>query len=564
LQPIEDMLEAIAGAAGMQAREVEELLEIPPKPEMGHFALPCFALAKKLRKAPPAIAEELARGVKPGGVIRQAVATGPYLNIFLDPGEYNRRVIEAIAEQGDEYGGGHDGDGKTVCLDFSHPNIAKPFSVGHLPTTMIGNALANLYEALGWKTVRINHLGDWGTQFGKLIVAFRRWGSEEDLGHDAIAHLLALYVRFHAEGEKDPGLEEEARAAFRALEEGDPPNRELWQRFRDLSLDEFMRSYERLGVRFDSFHGEEFHQRRADQLLKQLAAKGLTQKSEGAVIVDLSEDDMPPCLLRKSDEGTLYATRDLAAAIWRKDEYDFDRMLYVVDARQALHFRQVFRVLEMAGYDWVDRMVHVPFGLVNFRGVKMSTRKGHVVLLADVLQRAVDLTNSVIAEKNPDLPDAESIAEKVGVGAVVFAILSVGRIKNTTFSYEQVLDFDGRTGPYVQYTHVRCRGILDKYGQCPPAASHAGALAEEDELLICRRLADLPEMLRRAADDYEPSQIANYVLDLCESFNSYYHTHRVIGDDEAVTAGRICLVDAVRVVIARCLAILGVAAPPRM
>lgn len=556
-----DVAEAVARAAGMEAGEVLGLLDVPPSLEMGHFALPCFPLAGRMRKAPAAIASELAGKIQPSGILQKTEAAGPYLNLFIDTAEYNRRVVSAIAENGEAYGSSEAGRGKTLCIDFSSPNIAKPFSVGHLPTTVLGNAIANLYEAQGWKTVRINHLGDWGTQFGKLIVAFRKWGDQTELEKDPIGHLLDLYVRFHAEAEKDGELEEEARAAFRRLEEGDEQSLALWQQFRDLSLAEFKKIYDILGIRFDSFHGERFHQQRADEVLEELEKKGLTRISEGATIVDLSADDMPPCLLRKSDEGTLYATRDIAAAIWRKQEYDFDLMLYVVDARQSLHFKQVFRVLELAGYDWADRLVHVPFGLVNFRGVKMSTRKGNVVLLQDVLDKAVDLTRNIIAEKNPHLPNAEEIARQVGVGAVIFAALSVSRIKNTTFSYEQILDFDGRTGPYVQYTHVRCCSILEKFGRKPEAGDR---LSEVEEFVLCRQLAELPSVLARAADKYEPSVLSGYVLDLCEAFNSYYHTHRVITDDKRLSASRAALVDAVRTVIAKSLAVLGVSAPRKM
>jgi arginyl-tRNA synthetase len=560
--------DALAAATGLPAGELR--LEQPRDPSLGDFAFPCFPLAKALKKAPPAIAGELAAklGRALGGI--SAVATGPYINFRIDRGELARAVITQVADRGPAYGHSRIGAGKTVVVDLSSPNIAKPMSVGHLRSTVIGAAIQRLHDALGYKTVGINHIGDWGAQFGKLVAAVERWGDAVDLESDPIKALLALYVRFHEEEEKDPTLAERGRKAFQELESGaEGKVRATWRRLTELSLREFDKIYKRLGVRFDEIRGEAFYEPHLGSTIERIVATGITEESQGALIVDLSSIDknMPPCLLRKSDGTTLYATRDLAAAFHRWELYGFERCLYVVGADQRLHFRQLKAVLQRMKLDWERRVEHVDFGMMRLPEGKMSTRKGRVVFLEDVLDRAVEEARKIIAEKNPTLASADEIAEQVGVGAVVFNDLKRERIKDVEFVWEEVLSFEGETGPYVQYTHARLASILRKAhegGEAPDAGAEPSWALLEDAGPVLLALGRFPDVLRSAAEHAEPSELTAWLLTTSREVNNWYAAHRVLGQEPAVTAARLALVRASKTVIANGLRLLGVAAPEEM
>jgi len=536
---------------------VQALLEFPPDPAMGDIALPCFRFSKERRQPPARIAQELAEQLSPQGSIAAIKSTGPYLNFFLDKNALAQTVIAEILGN-DAYGSSDEGSGRTIVIDFSSPNIAKPFGIGHLRSTVIGNAIRNLYEKLGYKVVAVNHLGDWGTQFGKLIVAYRKWGDEEKLAVAPIDHLFELYVKFHKEAQDNQKLSDDARQAFRMLEEGDEAVTELWKQFRALSLEAFDKIYGILGVRFDSYDGEAFYNDKLADFFKLIEEKKITTTSQDALIVDLKKYKMSPCLLRKKDEATLYATRDLAAAIYRKKTYDFSKCVYVVGSPQKLHFRQLFKVLELMGFAWHKDMVHVDFGQIRFRDEKMSTREGNVILLEEVLEKACSLVERIIKEKNPALEDRADVARIVGVGAVVFADLSSKRVRDCIFDWDEILSFEGETGPYVQYTYVRTCGILKKFARPVPETADTALLDSESEKRLASFLTQYPDAVRRAAAGYEPSLIAQYLLELSSLFNSFYHAEKVITEDAARTAARIQLVACVRWTTRDGLAILGI------
>ncbi|WP_126427678.1 arginine--tRNA ligase [Brevibacillus marinus] len=554
------------GAADFSPQKVAEMLETPPNPQLGDLAFPCFQLAKTLRKAPPQIASELA-GLVESRYLDKVEAVGPYVNCFLNRSLVTAEVIRTIAEQGPAYGSRNIGEGRNVPIDLSSPNIAKPFSMGHLRSTVIGNAIANILEKHGYRPVRINHLGDWGTQFGKLIVAYKLWGDEEKVKQEPIKELLALYVKFHEEAEKDPSLEEKGREWFKRLEDGDEEARKLWQWFRDESLKEFMKIYELLGVSFDSTHGEAFYNDKMDRVIRLLEEKNLLVESNGALVVNLDEYDMPPCLIKKSDGATLYATRDLAAALYRHETYDFAKALYVVGNEQRLHFQQIFRVLEKMGYEWAKEMYHIPFGMMLKDGKKMSTRKGQVVLLEEVLAQAITDVAKVIEEKNPTLANKEEVARQVGVGAVIFHDLKNYRLNDINFSWEEMLTFEGETGPYVQYTHARACSLLRKGGYQPGSPAFdldAGALDSAEAWSVVTLLTAFPEVLDRAREQFDPSQVGKYVIDLAQAFNKYYANVRILAEDDRIKMSRLALVAAVVTVLREGLRLLGLAAPEEM
>jgi arginyl-tRNA synthetase len=561
---VDDIVQFLKGHVPLDEVTLAQAIEVPPSIQLGDYAFPCFPLAKTLRKAPPAIANELAAAFQPTALVKEARATGPYVNFFVDRVAYNRAGLGAILTQGAGYARSTEGVGKTVVIDYSSPNIAKPFGVGHLRSTVIGNALYQIYHHLGYKVVRINHLGDWGTQFGKLIVAFKRWGDEKSLATHAIETLYDLYVRFHSEVETQPELDDEAREWFKRLEAGDPEARAIWQRFRDLSLQEFSRIYERLGISFDSLAGESFYEPYLEPTIERIRQAGLASVSDQALIVDLRPYNMPPCLLRKKDEATLYATRDLAAAMYRHETYDFWKMLYVVGADQRLHFQQVFKVLELMGFPWANDCVHVDFGLIRFNDEKMGTRRGNIIFLEDVLDRAVELAEQIVDEKNPTLPSKREVAEAVGIGAVIFTDLSTRRVKDVNFEWEKVLTFEGETGPYVQYTHARACSVLRKADQPVRADADCAPLTQDEEFDLVRLLADYPAVLRRAAEGYEPFFVTDYLLTLSERFNKYYHNYRILTDEAAVREARLLLVKGVQLVIQSGLQLLGIRAPEEM
>jgi len=555
---IERIRRALVNHSGLPEDEIK--IESPRDPELGDFAFPCFPLAKLRKQAPPRIAAELAGAL--AGAIEGVTteATGPYLNFRVDRDALASSVVTSILTQGAEYGGGDEGAGKTIVLDFSSPNIAKPFHVGHLRSTIIGAAVKRLHDALGYRTVGINHIGDWGAQFGKLITAIQRWAPDETFDADPIAKLFALYVRYHEEESEDPTLDEQSRKNFQELESGaEGPVRATWRRLTELSLLEFDKSYARLGVSFDFVRGESFYEPLLDQTVDRIVSAGVTEESEGALIVRLDdyEKDMPPCLLRKSDGTTLYATRDLAALFHRWDEFEFDRALYVVGSEQRLHFRQLQNVLRRMELPWVERVEHVDFG----RLLGMSTRKGNVIFLGELLDAAVEKTRQIIAAKNPDLVNRDEVAEAVGCGAVVFNDLKRERVRDAVFDWDDVLAFDGDTGPYVQYTHARLCSILRKADE--KALSVDYSLLEDSAPLLLT-LGRFPAVVRSAATHAEPSEVAQYVLGLCREMNSWYGEHRVLGEDPALSTARLALVRAVKIVIGNGLGLLGLAAPEEM
>src|SRR5215510_3623473 len=560
----EQIIQYLKSRVALDEAELQRAIEVPPSVSLGDYAFPCFPLARSLRKAPQAIATELATAFQPTALIKEARAAGPYVNFFVDRVAYIRAGLGAILEQGSGYGKSTEGMGKTVVVDYSSPNIAKPFGVGHLRSTVIGNALYRIHMHLGYRVMRINHLGDWGTQFGKLIVAFKRWGNETDLTTHAIQTLYDLYVRFHSEVETHPELEDEARGWFKRLEEGDPEARAIWQRFRDLSLQEFARIYDRLGISFDSQAGESFYEPYLDQTIERIRQAGLVSISDEALIVDLRSYNMPPCLLRKKDDATLYATRDLAAAMYRHETYDFWKLLYVVGADQRLHFQQVFKVLELMRFPWAKDCVHVDFGLIRFHDEKMGTRRGNIIFLEDVLDRAVELAEQIVHEKNPALPGKRQVAEAVGIGAVIFTDLSTRRVKDVNFEWEKVLTFEGETGPYVQYTHARACSVLRKANQPVRAEVDCTPLTPDEDFALVRLLVDYPAVLRRAAEHYEPFFVADYLLTLAEAFNKYYHNYRILTDDTRLREARLLLVKAVQVILHSGLHMLGIKALEEM
>jgi arginyl-tRNA synthetase len=541
--------------------EVKDLLENPKSPEHGDVAFPTFSLAKILCKAPNIVANELAGKIVTEDFERVEVI-GPYINFFMNKEKVSQEVLQQILHEGAHFGDFDEGDGRNVVIDMSSPNIAKPFSIGHLRSTVIGDSLALIFEKMGYNPVKINHLGDWGKQFGMLIVAYKKWGNEEVVKEQPIAALLKLYVRVNDEVKKDPTLDEEAREWFLKLEHGDEEATALWKWFRDESLIEFNRLYDQLGVNFDSMNGEAFYNDKMDEVVRILSEKGLLQESEGATIVDLEEYDLIPALIKKSDGATLYMTRDLAAAIYRKKTYDFAKSIYVVGNEQAEHFKQLKAVLKEMDYGWADDVYHVPFGLVTKDGKKISTRKGNVILLESTLQEADERALRQIDEKNSSLPNKEKVAHEVGVGAVKFFDLKTDRMNGYDFSLEAMVSFEGETGPYIQYTYARSKSILRK-ANFIFEGSKKYALADASSWEIVKLLQLFPSIVKRAADCFNPSVIAKHVLQLSQSFNKYYAHVRILEESEEKQS-RLALVFAVATVLKEGLRLLGVDAPDEM
>ena len=545
------------------ADEIRGLLAVPPDREMGDYAFPVFRLAKPLRMAPPMIAKALCEAWKNPEVARVEPVNG-YMNFFLNRVNFAKETLDAVLAQGERFGSSDMGNGKTVCLDYSSINIAKRFGVGHLSTTMIGHSLKRIHDFLGYKTVGINHLGDWGTQFGKMIYAYKTWGSKEEVEEKGITEMMRLYVKFHEEAEKDPSLEDEGRAWFKKIEDGDEEARAIWNWFKDITLKDAARVYDMLGVEFDSYAGESFYMDKMDVVIDELREKGLLTISQGASVVDLEEDKMPPCIILRSDGATLYHTRDLAAAVYRKNVYDFDKCLYVVAYQQDLHFRQLFKVLEKMGKPWAKDCVHVSFGMISFEGQAFSTRKGRVVYLEDVLNQAMQKALDIINEKSPNLPNKEEVARQVGIGAVIYSDLSNGRIKDIDFSFERALNFDGETGPYVQYTHARCCSVLRKAEAANLPEVDYNGLADDEAQHLLRLLSRFPDVVKEAADKYEPSMITRAVTDIAQGYNKFYYEHRVLDAEPGVAAARVALTKAVKDVIKTGLWLIGIEAPERM
>lgn len=550
--------------------EIFSMIEIPAEETMGDYALPCFRLAKALRKAPPKIAEELAEQLKGHQLFERIESVGAYLNLFLKKGDFAREVVTSIVDNLEGYGRWDIGNGKRVIVEFSSPNIAKPFHIGHIRSTVIGNSIYKIYDFLGYETIRINHLGDYGTQFGKMIVAYRRWGNEADVTRAPIETLLSYYVKFHEEAEKDDTLDKDAREAFHMLEQGSPEEKALWQWFRDESLKEFSRVYAMLGIEFDSLAGESFYSDKMDRVVKELEEKGLLKDSEGAKIVDLEEEGLPSALIMKSDGSTLYITRDIAAAIYRKDTYDFYKNLYIVGNQQLLHFQQWMKIIELMGYSWADDCVHIPFGLVSLDdGDTLSTRRGKVVFLEDVLKKAVEKTREIIVEKGVNTDNIDETAAQVGIGAIVFNELSNSRNKDYVFSWDKVLTFEGETGPYVQYTHARASSLMRKAGDEALIDAKEDKwdqehLSGDSAYRLSKLLYGFPSAVREAGERYEPSVVARHIVDVAQAFNRFYHEEHILVVDQNERAAKIALVVATKGVLKNGLSLLGVHAPEKM
>ena len=559
--------EAVAAAlrelVDLPQAELAGLLETPKNASMGDIAFPCFKLAKVMRKAPNAIAAELKEKlVLPAG-IEKAEAVGPYLNFFVEKGQQSQSVLNKVLDAGKAYGGSNEGRGRHVVLDYSSINIAKPFGFHHLPSTAIGNALYRIYRHLGYDPVGVNHLGDWGTQFGKMIVAYKAWGTKP-VDQYGIRELVDLYVRYHQEVEAHPEMDDEARAWFHRIETGDDEAVALWKQMKDATIREVKKTYARMGVRFDSWAGESFYEDKMEPIIDELREKGISKVDKGATIVDLSEWNMPPCIILKSDGSTIYATRDLAAACYRKETYDAAKLLYVVAYQQDLHFRQIFKVLELMGRKWYKDCVHVNFGMVSMEGGSFHTREGKVLYLVDVLDAAVEKTFEIISEKSPDLEDKRSAAEAVGVGAVIWGALYNSRIKDVVFSYDKVLNFDGETGPYAQYTHARCCSVLRKAGGYDRAKLDASALDDPYSLALHKAIDAFPAAVKAAGEKYEPYLVARSVMAVCTAMNKFYYEIRIMAEDEKERTARLALTDAARQTIEIGLNLLGIQAPERM
>ena len=562
---VEEIVSQVSAETDMPHDEVRSLVEVPPKPEMGDYALPCFRFAKTLRKAPNQIARDLGVSIRPGGRIARVRAEGPYLNFYVSQTEFVRETLSEILARRGEFGQSDVGAGKTVVIDFSSPDVSKPFTIAHIRSTAIGNSLCRLYRATGWNVIGINHLGDWGAKHGMSIAAYKRWGDDNAIRENPPYELFNLYVKYNAEMEKDPSLGDDVKYWTKKLEAGDPEALRLWSWFRDETVKDFKRIYELLDVTFAEYTGESFFHDKVGPVIDELKARGLAVESEGALVVMLDDDDMPPAIIQTGHDTSVYLTRDLAAAIYRKKTYVFDKLIYTTDAGQSLHFRQLFKVLERMGCEWAKDCVHVPFGIISFKEGRMSTRRGNVIFLEDVLNRAIELTRDIVEDKNPDLPERDTIARDVGIGAVVYADLDSRRTRDVVFDWDEILNFNGETGPYVQYTHARYCSVLRRYGGAvPPSDADLSLLTEPETVAVVKCMERFPERIRNAAETCEPSLIAGFLIELCTEANRFYNAHRVISDDVSLTRARIALVYSITAVLATGLHLLGLKAPEEM
>ena len=547
---------------GVSVDEIYENIALPPNSEMGDYALPCFKFAKVLRKSPVMIAESLKAGIATDEVISEVSAINGYLNFKINKNAFVSQTLDAILSQGKNYGASNEGEGKTVCIDYSSINIAKPFHIGHLSTTVLGGALYRIFNFLGYKAVGINHLGDYGTQFGKLISAFKRWGDKNTVQEGGIRALNELYVRFHKEAEEHPEYDDEARAYFKKIEQGDSECLELFHWFKELTLKDVQKIYDMLDIHFDSYAGESFYSDKMQPVVDELIEKGLLTESRGAKVVDLEEYGMPPCIILKSDGSSLYATRDMAAASYRKNEYDFYKCLYVVAYQQNLHFKQFFKVLEMMGKDWAKDLVHVAYGMVSLEEGTMSTRKGNVVFLEDVIQKCIQKAYTIIDEKNPSLENKNEVAQKVGVGAVIFGALYNNKIKDIVFSYDKVLNFDGETSVYVQYTCARANSVLQKGGA---VSSYTIPELSVEEVELVKALSVFPETVKAAAEKYEPSFIARFAVDVAQKFNKFYFDCKILtAETDELKNFRLALTKATLQALENAFSLLGIGIPDKM
>ncbi len=558
---ISDLIKDVIGI------DVYDSIEIPPDSKMGDFAFPCFKLSRELKKPPVMIAEDLKSKISHDKISKIEVS-GAYLNFFIDKSSLSKGVLKEILTLKDSYGNSKDGENKIVLVEYSSPNIAKPFHIGHLFTTVIGNSLYKIHKSQGYNVVGINYLGDWGTQFGKLIYAYKNWVNLDDLEKSPISELFRIYVKFHNEAEKDPSIEDEGRKYFKMLEEGDPECKELWEKFRSLSLLEFEKLYKTLGVKFDSYDGEAFFSDKIDSAVSELKEKNLLEESQGALVVKLDEFNMPPCIIKKADGATIYATRDIAAALYRKKTYDFYKSIYVVGTPQALHFRQVFKTLELMGHSWAKGCIHVGFGLVKFKDKKLSSRKGEVILLDTLLSMAVNKIREIIDTKNPNLQNKDEVSKKVGIGGVVFTYLKMNRERDIIFDFDEVLSFEGETGPYVQYTFARGKSILRKSSidiESLDYDKYIGLLTDDNEIALIKTLGSFRDEIKNSINLLEPSIITRYVIEVSKNFNKFYNSNKILNlEDMDLKIARLILVHATTIVIKNALYLIGVEAVDEM
>ena len=564
----ENIAQKISEVTNIDKEELKTYIEIPPNSDLGDYAFPCFKLAKSLRKAPPVIASEIKEAIKlDDGSIEKIEIVGGYLNIYINKASLAETVLKEVAQKQEKYGSSNIGMGKNVVIDYSAPNIAKPFHIGHLRSTVIGGALYKIYNFLGYNSVGINYLGDWGLQFGKVMAGYDMWKDEYDFSQSEIQAILKIYVRFCQEEKEKPELTELAREYFKRLEDGEEKELETWKWIRRISLENYQKTYNLLNSKFDSYNGESYYNDKMDAVVDELREKGLLKESEGAQVVDLSEYDMPPCIIITSAGTTIYATRDLASLKDRINKYDFDKAIYVVGNEQRLHFKQVFKVLELMGYpEYAKRCEHVPFGLVVDKdGEKIGSRKGNSVFLEDILKEAIQKVEKIIDEKNPGLEDKEEVARKVGVGAIIFNDLSNSRIKDEIFDWDMLLNFQGETGPYIQYIYVRTRSLLEKAGYVPDLENiNFNKLQEKEAVETLKLLYRFNEFVTLAADKNEPSIISRYLIDVAQNFSTFYNEHKIITEDKSVQDARLALTYAVGTVLKSGVTLLGMEMPNKM
>ena len=556
----EHIIDKLTALTSLERETVAKAVETPPDEKLGDLAFPCFPLARVMRKAPPVIAKELAEQLSSDELIDRVDAVGGYLNFFYDRAAFITDTVSAVLAAGDAWGRSDMGKGKTVLVEYSSPDIAKPFHIGHLFSTAVGNSLAKIYAFLGYDVQSLNHVGDWGTQFGKLISAYKRWGDPALIEKDPIKELLKIYVKFHEEAEKHPELEDEAREYFKKLEEGDEETTALWKYFREQSLVEFKRVYDLLGVKFDSYNGEAFYSDKMDEVVDILREKGLLVESEGAQVVDLSDLNMPPCMILKSDGATIYATRDIAAALYRHRTYDFYKNIYVVGLPQSLHFKQIFETIRRAGWEWSKDCVHVGFGLVKLPGKSMSTRHGDVVFLEDVLNESIEKTREIIINNGSEVGDIDDVSKKIGIGAILYTFLKNSREKDIVFAWDTMLDFDGESAPYCMYGYARGRSILRKAEGIDYSASDLSKAVSDETYTLVKLINGFGDAVKDAADKNEPFYVNRYVTGLVKASNKFYNTNPIMRDDvdEETKKARLAIVDATCGVIRSALALLGI------
>ena len=556
----EHIIDKLQKLTGLELEAIEKAVETPPDEKLGDLAFPCFPLAKVMRKAPPIIAQELKEQLSSDETIAQVDAVGGYLNFFFNKAMFISDTVTAARKAGEDWGKSEMGNGKTVLVEYSSPNIAKPFHIGHLFSTAVGNSLARIYKFLGYDVESLNHLGDWGTQFGKLISAYKRWGDAKLIEKDPINELLKIYVKFHEEAEKDPSLEDEAREYFKKLEDGDAETTELWKYFKDQSLVEFKRVYDMLGVSFDSYNGEAFYSDKMDEVVEMLRAADILTESEGAQVVDLSDMNMPPCIILKSDGATIYATRDIAAALYRHRTYNFDKNIYVVGLPQSLHFRQIFETMKRAGWEWSKDCHHVGFGLVKLPGKSMSTRHGDVVFLEDVLNESIEKTRSIIENNGANVDDIDDVSKKIGIGAILYTFLKNSREKDIVFSWDTMLDFDGESAPYCMYGYARGKSILRRAEGIDYSTADLTKAVSDDAYTLVKLINSFGDAVADAADKNEPFYVNRYVTGLVKAFNKFYNTNPIMRDDvdEETKKARLAIVDATCTVIKSALYLLGI------